>query len=125
MRLSVESSAVNRQILGSRRRWGVALFERAGAAYDTTAAGELPARHVRETQNDNTAHAGRDREPGRHGVGRRPLRIHLAGIVLVRFLPQVVERRSAKHPQGDLSVLAGIPANRRGAAPGDNDFECC
>ena len=102
--LSVASSAVNRQILRLEDEMGVALFERGRSGVRPTAAGELLLRHVRETQNEYQRTRAEIASLG--GTVSGDVRIISLESLLVRFLPQVVDEMSAKHPKVSFTVLA-------------------
>ena len=95
--LSVASSAVNRQILRLEEEMGVTLFERGRSGVRPTAAGELLLRHVRETQNEYQRTRAEISSLG--GTVSGDVRIISLESLLVRFLPQVVDEISAKHPK--------------------------
>jgi DNA-binding transcriptional LysR family regulator len=119
--LSVASSAVNRQILRLEDEMGVALFERGRSGVRPTAAGELLLRHVRETQNEYQRTRAEIASLGGTVSGD----VHIISLesLLVRFLPQVVDEMSAKHPKVSFTVLAVHPSEIGEALrSGDNDF---
>ncbi len=119
--LSVASSAVNRQILRLEEEMGVALFERGRAGVRPTPAGELLLRHVRETQNEYQRTRAEIASLG--GTVSGNVRIISLESLLVRFLPQVVEEISARHPQVTFTVLSVDPGEIGEALrSGDNDF---
>ncbi|HTB36521.1 MAG TPA: LysR family transcriptional regulator [Reyranella sp.] len=119
--LSVASSAVNRQILRLEDEMGVALFERGRSGVRPTAAGELLLRHVRETQNEYQRTRAEIASLG--GTVSGDVRIISLESLLVRFLPQVVDEMSAKHPKVSFTVLAVHPSEIGEALrSGDNDF---
>ena len=119
--LSVASSAVNRQILRLEDEMGVALFERGRSGVRPTAAGELLLRHVRETQNEYQRTRAEIASLG--GTVSGDVRIISLESMLVRFLPQVVDEMSARHPKVTFTVLAVHPSEIGEALrSGDNDF---
>ncbi|HZP99294.1 MAG TPA: LysR family transcriptional regulator [Reyranella sp.] len=119
--LAVASSAVNRQILRLEEEMGVTLFERGRAGVRPTPAGELLLRHVRETQNEYQRTRAEIASLG--GTVSGDVRIISLESLLVRFLPQVVEEMSAKHPRVTFTVLSVHPSEIGEAMrSGDNDF---
>ena len=119
--LSVASSAVNRQILRLEDEMGVALFERGRSGVRPTAAGELLLRHVRETQNEYQRTRAEIATLG--GTVSGDVRIISLESLLVRFLPQVVDEMSARHPKVTFTVLAVHPSEIGEALrSGDSDF---
>ena len=105
--LAVASSAVNRQILRLEDEMGVTLFERGRTGVKPTAAGELLLRHVRETQNEYQRTRAEIASLG--GTVSGNVRIISLESLLVRFLPQVVEEMSARHPHVTFTVLSVHP----------------
>jgi DNA-binding transcriptional LysR family regulator len=119
--LAVASSAVNRQILRLEDEMGVTLFERGRTGVKPTAAGELLLRHVRETQNEYQRTRAEIASLG--GTVSGNVRIISLESLLVRFLPQVVEEMSARHPHVTFTVLSVHPSEISEALrSGDNDF---
>ena len=119
--LQVASSAVNRQILRLEDEMGVALFERGRSGVRPTAAGELLLRHVRETQNEYQRTRAEIASLG--GTVSGDVRIISLESLLVRFLPEVVDEISARHPKVTFTVLAVHPSEIGEALrSGDNDF---
>jgi DNA-binding transcriptional LysR family regulator len=119
--LAVASSAVNRQILRLEDEMGVALFERGRSGVRPTAAGELLLRHVRETQNEYQRTRAEIASLG--GTVSGNVQIISLESLLVRFLPEIVDEMSAKHPKVTYTVLAVHPSEIGEALrSGDNDF---
>ena len=100
---------------------GVTLFERGRSGVRPTAAGELLLRHVRETQNEYQRTRAEIASLG--GTVSGDVRIISLESLLVRFLPQVVDEISAKHPKVTFTVLSVHPSEIGEALrSGDNDF---
>ena len=119
--LNVASSAVNRQILRLESEIGTPLFERLRSGVRLTAAGEVLLRHARETLSD--FQRARLEIAGLSGAVTGHVRIVCLELLLLRFMPRVVEELVLAHPQLTLTVV-GIDPGAAGEEmrSGRNDF---
>lgn len=110
-RLSVASSAVNRQILKLESEIGAPLFERLPAGLRLTAAGEVFARHVLVVLQD-AARASSELD-ALQGLRTGHVEIATVSGVTVDLLPSVLEAMTVRYPHITVGVTSlgsqGIP----------------
>lgn len=119
-RLSVASSAINRQIIAFEEELGLPLFERLSRGVRLTAAGELLVEHIRATMKDHSRTVGR--------VGDlktlRRTRIHIATLeaLTTDVLAPVVSSWHTTYPLTRITVTA-MPADQIAAAVGAGEAQ--
>lgn len=109
--LNVAASAVNRQILKLEGELGLALFERRAAGVRPTPAGEILARHARDTLYafDRARVAIDDLR----GLRAGHVRIVALDSLMVDFLPEALGAFRAAHPGVTFAVMALGPSDLR------------
>lgn len=119
-RLSVASSAVNRQIIAYEEELGIPIFERLSRGVRLTAAGELLVEHIRATMKDHARTIGR--------VGDlktlRRTRIHIATLeaLTTDVLAPVIGAWHATYPLTKISVSA-MPTERIAVSVGAGEAQ--
>ncbi len=107
--LNVASSAVNRQILKLEATLGAPLFERRTGGVRLTPAGEILARHARETlYGFARARASID---DLKGLKTGQVRIVALDSLMVDFLPAALEEFHRLYPGVSFSVMASGPSD--------------
>lgn len=120
-RLNIAASAVNRHILTLEADVGMPLFDRRNDGMVLTAAGEVLARHAVAVLQDERRAAEELR--ALMGLRRGVLSLMAVESLGVSFLPDLVERMSARHPGIKIKAgLAGSDAVAAAVADGDTDI---
>lgn len=96
-RLSISSSAVNRQILKIEDELGASLFNRSSSGIQPTAAGELLAAHIQRTLHD--AEQTIEQIEKLSDASRPVIRIVGQESVIARFLPPALVQLHADYPE--------------------------
>src|SRR5262249_49717447 len=112
-RLNVTQPALSRHLAMLERRVGSALFMHTGPRMQPTAAGELLLRHARDLLERVAATECELRE-FQHAP-RRTLRIGTGCYTGYHWLPGVLSRYSARHPEVEVEIAfeaAGDPVRR-------------
>ncbi len=113
VRLNLTQPALSRHLGKLERRLGALLFSRSGPAMRPTATGERLLRHAREVLS-RIAAAETDLQEFR-GTPSRRLRIGVDCYTGYHWLPQVLNRYAARHPDVDVAIAfeaAGDPVAR-------------
>jgi LysR family transcriptional regulator for metE and metH len=113
VRLNVTQPALSRHLAELERRIGTTLFTRTGVRMQATAAGELLLRHAHELL-DRVAATEAELRDLQHEP-RRTLRIGTDCYTGYHWLPGVVSRYGARHPQIEVEIVfdaAGDPVRR-------------
>lgn len=113
VRLNLTQPALSRHLSKLERRLGATLFARTGPAMRPTTTGERLLRHAREVL-DRIAAAETDLRELR-GTPSRQLRIGVDCYTGYHWLPQVLNRYTARHPDVDVAIAfeaAGDPVAR-------------
>lgn len=105
--LHVAGSAVSRQIAALEDGLGVALFARRQRGMQLTEAGERLAAHLASLAEDGEQ--ALDQVRGLHAAGRRQVRIACTEGFVAGFLPAVLQRFRAAHPQALVNVAVTTP----------------
>lgn len=101
-RLSVASSAVNRQIIAFEEELGLPLFERLSRGVRLTAAGELLVEHIRATMKDHGRTIGRIRDL--KTLRRTRIRIATLEALTTDVVAPVVATWQASYPLTKVTV---------------------
>ncbi len=109
VRLNVTQPALSRHLLTLEHRVGTALFTRAGARMQATAAGELLLRHARDVLDRVAATEADLRELNK--TPRRCLRLGTDCYTGYHWLPGILNRFTARHP--DVQVEIAFEAGRQ------------